>query len=134
MTVQKRNLIILTVSFLVLTLIGPFLSSRPATAASPGDWWGDYFSNPDLSGAPAMSRYDETINFSWGGGSPASGLPADNFSVRWVCDEWFAGGTYRFQVLSDDGVRVWVGDQLVVDEWRDRQATPLFVDLARRVL
>jgi hypothetical protein len=128
MTVQKRNLIILTVSILVLTLIGPFLNSKPATAASPGDWWGDYFPNPNLSGAPAMSRYDETINFGWGGGSPASDIPSDNFSVRWVCDEWFAGSTYRFEILSDDGVRVWVGDQLVVDEWRDRQAAPLFVD------
>ena len=75
MTVQKRNLIILTASILVLTLIGPFLSNRPATAASPGDWWGDYFPNPNLSGAPAMSRYDETINFGWGAGSLASGVP-----------------------------------------------------------
>lgn len=128
MTVQKRNPFLFTVSLLALTLIGPFLSNRPVTAASPGGWWGDYFSNPNLSGDPAMSRYDETINFGWGGGSPASDLPSDNFSVRWVCDEWFAGGAYRFEILSDDGVRVWVGDQLVVDEWRDRQAEPLFVD------
>jgi hypothetical protein len=38
MTVQKRNPFLFTVSLLVLTLIGPFLNSRPATAASPGDW------------------------------------------------------------------------------------------------
>jgi len=131
MMMQKRNLILLTVPLFVLTLIGLLLGSRPATAAPPlasGAWWGDYFDNPHLSGTPALSRLDEDIHFGWGSGSPASGLPSDDFSIRWVRDEWFAGGTYRFDILSDDGVRVWVGDQLVVDEWRDRWATPLVVD------
>lgn len=111
----------------VLALLGPLLGGRPALAA-PGDWWADYFANPDLGGAPVLSRYDSAINFNWGLGSPASSVPADNFSVRWARDEWFAGGTYRFTVVSDDGVRVWVGDQLIVDEWRDREPTPIYVD------
>jgi hypothetical protein len=131
MVMQKRNLILLTLPVFVLALIGVLTGSQLATAApplAPGAWWGDYFANRDLSGGPALSRYDETINFSWGAGSPASGVPSDNFSVRWVRDEWFAGGTYRFKILSDDGVRLWVGDQLVVDEWRDRWAEPLVVN------
>jgi hypothetical protein len=99
-----------------------------APPAAPGAWWGDYFANRDLSGSPILSRYDDAVNFSWGTGSPGSGVPSDNFSVRWVRDDWFAGGTYRFTVLSDDGVRIWVGDQLVVDVWRDRWAEPLYVD------
>jgi len=129
--VKKRYLILFTVLFFVLTLIGLLIDSRPATAAppaAPGAWWGDYFDNPSLSGPPVLSRYDDAINFTWGSGRPSSRLPDDNFSVRWVRDEWFAGGTYRFQILSDDGVRLWVGDQLVVDEWRDRWAHPLYVD------
>jgi hypothetical protein len=96
--------------------------------AAPGNWWADYFATPDLSGAPALSRYDAAINFNWGYSSPAANLPADNFSVRWVRDEWFAGGTYRFTVASDDGVRLWVGDQLIVNEWRDREPVPIVVD------
>ena len=131
MKMKKCYLISILVPLVILTLTGLLLGSRPAMAApppAPGAWWGDYFANPDLSGAPALSRYDETINFGWGTGSPASGLPDDNFSVRWVRDAWFAGGTYRFEILSDDGVRVWMGDQLVVDEWRDRWAEPLAVD------
>jgi hypothetical protein len=132
MTVQKRTLILhLTVPLFVLTLVGVLLGARPAAAAppaAPGGWWGDYFDNPNLSGAPVLSRMDDAIRFGWGGDSPAPGLPADNFSIRWVRDEWFAGGTYRFEIFSDDGVRIWVGDQLVVDEWRDRWATPLIVD------
>lgn len=117
---KKRGLV-----FFVLCSL--FLSSRPVLAA-PGDWWADYFATPDLSGAPVLSRYDAAINFNWGHGSPAAGLPTDNFSVRWIRDVWFAGGTFRFTVVSDDGVRLWVGDQLVVDEWRDRGPVPITVD------
>jgi len=128
---QQRSPIPLTIALFALTLIGLLMGSGPVVAApplAPGAWWGDYFANPDLAGAPTLSRYDDGINFNWGAGSPASGVPADNFSVRWVRDEWFAGGTYRFKLLSDDGVRLWVGDQLVVDEWRDRWAEPIYVD------
>ncbi|HEY73190.1 MAG: hypothetical protein B6I35_07255 [Anaerolineaceae bacterium 4572_32.2] len=120
---MKRYCLISTSLILVTLLVGP----SPA-AAAPGEWWADYFDNPTLSGAPVLSRHDEAINFSWGAGGPGAGLPSDNFSIRWQRDEWFAGGTYRFKVLADDGVRVWVGDQLVIDEWRDRWAEPLNVD------
>jgi len=128
---KKHSFIRPTVLLFALTLIGLLVGSTPAAAApspAPGAWWGDYFANPHLSGAPAKSRYDDAINFNWHSGSPVSELPSDNFSVRWVRDEWFAGGTYRFKILSDDGVRLWVGDRLVVDEWRDRWATPLILD------
>jgi hypothetical protein len=132
MTMQKQNSVFsLGLTALVLALTGALVGNRPVEAAppvAPGAWWGDYFANRDLGGSPVMSRYDEAINFSWGTGSPGGGVPADDFSVRWVRDDWFAGGTYRFTVLSDDGVRIWVGEQLVVDEWRDRWAEPLYVD------
>ncbi len=118
-------------AFLALALVGLLIGGVPIQATpamAAGGWWGDYFANPTLSGSPTMSRMDDAVRFGWGDGGPGEGLPTDNFSVRWVRDEWFAGGTYRFEILSDDGVRVWVGDQLVVDEWRDRWATPLVVD------
>jgi len=124
---QRRTLFLLVIPLLFLALVGLLVGSRPVVAA-PGAWWGDYFANRDLSGSPVLSRYDDAINFSWGRESPGAGLPADNFSIRWVRDEWFAGGTYRFKILSDDGVRLWVGDQLVVDEWHDRWGTNFVVD------
>ena len=123
--------ILLNISLIVTSVMGLLASASPAAAAPPsatGTWWGDYFDNATLSGSPVMSRTDEAVKFGWGDSSPAPGLPADNFSVRWVRDEWFAGGTYRFEIYSDDGVRLWVGDQLVVDEWHDRWATPLIID------
>ncbi len=127
---KKRYLIPIVLLF-VTTLVGLLAGGRSATAAPlavPGPWWGDYFDNPDLGGAPVLSRHDDVIKFSWGDGSPGAGVPDDYFSARWVRDEWFAGGTYRFEIISDDGVRIWVGDQLVVDEWREHWAAPFVVD------
>ncbi|HET91853.1 MAG TPA: hypothetical protein ENN99_14110 [Chloroflexi bacterium] len=125
MRMLNRGFVFLTV---VLFILVSASTAGACPAVSPGRWWADYFSNPDLSGSPVVSRYDDAINFDWGTGSPANELPADNFSVRWVRDEWFSGGTYRFEVHSDDGVRLWVDNVLVVDEWRDRQPTPIIVD------
>jgi hypothetical protein len=126
---QKHRLPLLVVLFLTLTLTGPLAGGvLAAPAADDGAWWGDYYTNRYLSGSPALSRYDDAVNFSWGRGSPSLGFPSEDFSVRWARDAWFAGGTYRFKILSDDGVRLWVGDELVVDEWYDRWATTLIVD------
>jgi hypothetical protein len=86
------------------------------------DWRGEYYANRDLSGAPARVRNDVVVNFNWGQGAPASGVPADNFSVRWTRSLGFDGATYRFNVYVDDGVRLWVDNQLVIDAWYDSSA------------
>jgi beta-glucosidase len=52
------------------------------TAGEPG-LRGEYFSNPSLSGKPAMTRTDLQIDFDWNGSAPASGIEAKSFSVRW---------------------------------------------------
>jgi hypothetical protein len=107
----------------VVTFVGASTAS-----AAPGPWWADYFANPNLEGAPVHSGHDSVISFDWGTGKPHRDLPEDRFSVRWTRDEWFAGGTYRFSARSDDGIRIWVGDELIVDEWRVQPATWFFVD------
>jgi len=115
------------VALVALPFVASFLSP-PTARAAPGPWWADYFPNPNLAGGPALSRMDSVIGFDWGLGSPGPGVPADDFSVRWTREEWFAGGTYRFLFRSDDGIRIWVGDDLVVDEWHERQAVWAQVD------
>jgi len=122
-----KHLIRLCVALATLFTTFSFFGA-PTVAAAPGPWWADYFPNPNLAGTPALSRTDSAIGFEWGTGSPDAAVPADNFSVRWSRDEWFAGGTYRFLARSDDGIRIRVGDDLVLDEWHDRQATWTWVD------
>jgi hypothetical protein len=83
-----------------------------------------------LSGDPVLVRNDPRIDFNWGSHAPSSGLPADNFSARWTRSAYFEAATYRFHVLVDDGVRLWVDDRLIVDAWYDHGAHELVKDYA----
>lgn len=96
-----------------------------ADSACPpiSEWRGEYWANKQLSGAPALCRNDANIDFDWGSGSPSAALPVDNFSVRWTRTVNFNAGTYRFYLRGDDGVRLWIDDALVIDEWRDQSPT-----------
>ena len=85
-------------------------------------WRGEYYANADLAGRPAFLRDDEAIDFDWQTGSPGAGFPVDNFSVRWRRPVLFESGYYRFRARTDDGVRLYVGDDLLIDEWRDTVA------------
>jgi hypothetical protein len=60
---------------------------------------------------------DAAVDFNWGEGSPGEGIPADSFSARWAGDAVLPAGTYAYTLAVDDGGRVWVDGQLVVDEW-----------------
>ena len=98
----------------------------------PGDfpqWRGEYFNNPSLVGSPLLTRNDTNINFNWGNGTPASGLPADRFSVRWSRTTSFDAGTYRFRALVDDGVRIYVDGTRVLDAWVDGAQREVTVDV-----
>ncbi|MCB0193976.1 MAG: PKD domain-containing protein [Anaerolineae bacterium] len=102
-------------------------ATHPATAtptATPtprvfNDWRGAYFNNRNLSGKPIVVRNDVNVDFNWGTGAPAKGIPVDNFSVRWTRHLHFDEGTYRFHAAVDDGVRFYVDDHLVIDSWYD---------------
>ena len=76
-----------------------------------------YYDNTSFSGSPVLTRQDQNIDFAWGGGSPAAGIPDDGFSVRWSKAQYFGAGTYRFSVLADDGVRLFVDGRRVVSQW-----------------
>jgi len=87
-------------------------------------WRGEYYANPDLSGRPAFVRDDAEIAFDWQEFSPGSGIPIDNYGARWSRSASFQAGDYRFYSVADDGVRILIDGELVVDEWRDSPAEP----------
>jgi len=78
-----------------------------------------YFSNTDLTGAAALARIDANIDFNWGTGSPGGLVGSDNFSVRWVGNITVPNsvGDITLAATSDDGVRVWLDNQLCIDNW-----------------
>ena len=82
-----------------------------------------YFANPTLAGTAALTRTDATINFDWAHGGPGGGLPVDSFSARWTGQVQVpTSGAYTFHVTSDDGVRLWVNNVLIVDKWINQSA------------
>ena len=82
-----------------------------------------FFDNVDFTGAQ-VSRTDATVNYDFGSGSPASGIGADTFSGRWTGQiEAPVSGQYTFTTRSDDGVRLFVEGEPVIDNWTDHGAT-----------
>ncbi len=84
------------------------------------DWRAEYFNNRDLVGSPVHVATVRELNFNWANGSPARNVPSDNFSARFTQYRSFAGGTYRWVAQVDDGIRIYVDDQLVINEWREQ--------------
>jgi hypothetical protein len=89
----------------------------PEGMTAPGGWRAEFFGNCNLGADPILRRTDAVIDFKWLLGSPGSGVPTDRFLARWTGKPKFEMGTYRFRVRAEDGVRLFVDDELVVDEW-----------------
>lgn len=88
-----------------------------------GNWRGEYYANTVLAATPSFVQYDSDINFNWGLDSPiptydSAELVQDGFSVRWTGNLNLPAGQYQFITSTDDGVRLWVNNQLIIDKWR----------------
>jgi len=83
----------------------------------------EYFDNPDLTGL-YFRRIESGVNRTFSGQPPLPGMGADTFSIRWsglITPP--ASATYTFVVLADDGVRLWINNQLLIDRWADQGLT-----------
>ena len=87
---------------------------------------GKYYSDQvqSFDGEPDLIRLDPVIDFDWVLGSPDPSISVDDFTIRWT------GGltslfseTYTFYTATDDGVRLWIDDELVIDQWIPQPVT-----------
>ncbi len=120
-----------TTYYYVVTALNPAGESPPSNQAavtplaggSGTGLLGSYYNNIDFT-ALTLSRTDATVDFNWGSGSPDPSLGVDTFSVRWTGRvEPLFSETYTFYTESDDGVRLWINGQLVIDNWTDHAPT-----------
>ena len=78
-----------------------------------------YYNNKDFSDL-ALTRIDKTVDFSWDTAAPDSLVDGDTFSVEWsgkiIIPE---GGEYTFYMYSDDGIKLYINNQIVVENWTD---------------
>ncbi|WP_037614662.1 PA14 domain-containing protein [Streptomyces aureus] len=83
-----------------------------------------FYANTTFSGTPKKTDCDSAIDQDWGSGAPASGLPADNFGVRWtVTRDFGSGGPFTLPVATQDGIRVYLDDIRKIDLWKNISAT-----------
>ncbi|AMQ87251.1 PA14 domain-containing protein [Marinobacter sp. LQ44] len=97
----------------------------PEATYQPG-YVGQYFTGVNFDSFVYTQR-DNSINFNWGSGSPSANMPNNNFSIRW--QGWFTPphteGTreYTFATRTDDGVRLFLDGNLVINQWKNQSAT-----------
>ena len=91
-------------------LSGAYYSNR--TSASP------------YTGSPTLVRTDAVVNFDWSSAGPDPSVGQTDFTVRWTgsVQPQFSQ-TYTFYATADDGVRLWVNGQELVNGWIDEGAT-----------
>jgi beta-glucosidase len=82
---------------------------------------GAYYDNTTLSGTPVATRTDPNVSYTWTGTSPVPALSSTNYSVRWTGTLTPpTTGSYTFGLSSDDGSRLIINGQQVIDNWRDQ--------------
>ncbi len=77
---------------------------------------GKYFKGKNFD-VLVKTQTDKNIDFNWGQSGPEK-LPGDYYSIQWTgkvkTDD---PGVYDFYTSSDDGVRLWVNNKLIIDDW-----------------
>jgi hypothetical protein len=103
-------------------------SSVSVTVSTVGPGTGNgltavYFNYADLTGTLVV-RTDPAVDFDFApGGSPDPFIAPDTFSARWIgFVELLFTETYTFTTTSDDGVRLWVDDVPLIDQWHTATA------------
>ena len=125
-SVSRATLIFAVSLVLAAVLLAAFSGARASAAVTcnKGEFLAQYRNElRTFNTRPVLRRCEPTINNDWGSGSTGSGVNADAFTARWVGTFDFEASGYEFTATSDDGVRVWVDGQLLIDQWKDQGAT-----------
>lgn len=94
-------------------------STAVTPTLAPNGLKGQYYNGRSFN-TLITTRTDANVNFDWGTGSPATGVNVDSFSVRWTGKVIPAySEAYTFFTSTDDGVRLWVNNRLIVDKWKN---------------
>jgi beta-glucosidase len=99
---------------------GGALPAVPASAFA-GPLSASFYNNMTLDGTPVATRSDPNVDFNFNSASPQSGVNATQWSAKWTGTlNPPTTGSYTFSLTSDDGSRLFVNGQQVIDNWRDQ--------------
>ncbi len=120
---QKSLVVARTGGVMSAVVLGSLLAVAPQAAAAdvtcPANVYKrTFYKNTSFSGSPVKTDCDSAIDQSWSGG-PVSGMPSDNFGVRWsVTRDFGSGGPFTFTASATDGVRVYLDGVRKIDLWK----------------
>ncbi|WP_320773533.1 PA14 domain-containing protein [Streptomyces sp. CRN 30] len=119
--VASTAVVLATAGGLLTVVAAP--ASAAASCASP-TFKREFFANTTFSGKAKKTDCDSVIDQNWGTGSPASGLPANNFGVRWtVTRDFGSGGPFTFTAATQDGIRVYLDGTREINVWKNVSST-----------
>lgn len=112
-----------TLSGLTATAIATTPTPPTAVIGNGNGLTGQYYENANLTTLKA-TRVEKQVNFNWTTSKPTGISGADTFSVRWsgqVMPKFSEAIT--FETVTDDGVRLWINGQLVINNWTNGTGT-----------
>jgi parallel beta-helix repeat protein len=74
-----------------------------------------------LSGAPLKTERRDRLDF-MSGRAIADGIPADRVAVVAEAAIDLPPGRYTVRTISDDGIRVWMDDERIIDRWTPHES------------
>ena len=81
-----------------------------------GKFIGEYYNGRNFN-TFIYSEETDQIKFGWGNGSPSESINVNNFSARWRGNFFFEEGVYEFSVRADDGIKVYIDNNLILNRW-----------------
>ncbi|MFD7696501.1 PA14 domain-containing protein [Streptomyces sp. NPDC059805] len=119
-TAAAATTVALATAGTLLTTVTP--ASAAVSCTSPV-FKREFFANTTFSGTPKKTDCDSAIDQSWTG-APLSGLPKDNFGVRWsVTRDFGSGGPFTLTASALDGIRVHLDGTRKIDLWKNTSTT-----------
>jgi beta-glucosidase len=80
---------------------------------------GEYFNNINFEGEPVLTRVDRKIDMTWDGSGIHEKVNTNNISIRWTGELIPAlSGKYNISFTGDDGYRVWIDGNLILESWK----------------
>ncbi|WP_231633489.1 PA14 domain-containing protein, partial [Streptomyces clavuligerus] len=121
-TAAAATAVVLATAGTLLSTTAP-AAAAPVSCASPA-FTREFFANTTFSGRPRATDCDSAIDQNWRAGAPASGLPRDNFGVRWsVTRDFGSGGPFTLRADAQDGIRVHLDGVRRIDLWSNVSST-----------
>lgn len=107
--------------------VSPITANCTFNTGLTGFYWTNQTSANAFTGSPTWTNQDGSIDFDWVAAGPTFDVyaPVNNFTIRWAgrFQPYYPNQTYTFYTASDDGVRLWVDGQLIIDKWATQSGT-----------